>query len=65
MARQFNKDPQKRAAKRAARREALARGAMFERKAPPPAQMDHASSGWARKKARDAEPHIEPPQWAS
>jgi len=54
MARQADKDPEKRAAKRAAKAEAIARGAVpTAKRRRPTAQMSHASSGKAIKKRRD------------
>jgi hypothetical protein len=55
-----NRDPLKRAAKRARQREAAARGQQAPGKArPSQSQMTHASSGRARKKAREGEAAME------
>ena len=51
-----DRDPTKRAAKRQRQREAVRRGAIpTDKRDTPTAQATHASSGWARKKRRDAE----------
>lgn len=56
------RDPEKRAAKRKARKEALARGAAINPKSPrsiSQSQINHASSGKARKHAAEGEEKME------
>ena len=57
--RKTSRDPARVAAKRAARREAIANGATFTPRQRPSAQMNHASSAKAVKKAREGEAKME------